>query len=255
MNELKNKKNLIRILILGILILAIPLTIALVRQQQILRGRALDSPPVVFIGPVNALFAIPGGKIGLKVVEGQAASVELRLTSPFGAPGVGGIQPTPTTQPANPTATPLPTSGQATPTPTQAAAVDNDRDGYPAGVDCYDQNPDARPNQTLYFTTHRGDGSFDYNCNGAEESPQSQDSVTTLPAIGCYTSRPSGEQGWVGSLPACGQQITHRRCNANDGLSCSGAQASYSRLDCPDASSTVKSWVVRDDASGPRSCH
>ncbi len=35
--------------------------------------------------------------------------------------------------------------------------------------DCYDANANAKPGQTNYFTTNRGDGSFDYDCNGAEE--------------------------------------------------------------------------------------
>ncbi len=34
-------------------------------------------------------------------------------------------------------------------------------------IDCYDLNANARPGQTTYFTTERGDGSFDYNCSGA----------------------------------------------------------------------------------------
>lgn len=35
-----------------------------------------------------------------------------------------------------------------------------------AGTDCYDSNANAFPGQTLYFTTNRGDGSFDYDCVG-----------------------------------------------------------------------------------------
>jgi hypothetical protein len=31
--------------------------------------------------------------------------------------------------------------------------------------DCYDTNPLVKPGQTEYFTTDRGDGSFDYDCN------------------------------------------------------------------------------------------
>jgi len=40
--------------------------------------------------------------------------------------------------------------------------------------DCYDSNANARPNQTAYFTVHRGDGSFDYNCNGTVEKKNTQ---------------------------------------------------------------------------------
>ena len=35
------------------------------------------------------------------------------------------------------------------------------------GTDCYDLNANARPGQTNYFTSQRGDGSFDYNCDGS----------------------------------------------------------------------------------------
>lgn len=34
--------------------------------------------------------------------------------------------------------------------------------------DCYDGNADAKPGQTATFDAHRGDGSFDYDCDGAE---------------------------------------------------------------------------------------
>ena len=35
--------------------------------------------------------------------------------------------------------------------------------------DCYDSNNKVRPNQTECFDTDRGDGSFDYNCNGKQD--------------------------------------------------------------------------------------
>ena len=35
--------------------------------------------------------------------------------------------------------------------------------------DCYDNNPDANPDQTAFFNAHRGDGSFDYDCSNSEE--------------------------------------------------------------------------------------
>jgi hypothetical protein len=35
--------------------------------------------------------------------------------------------------------------------------------------DCYDANTSAKPGQTAFFATHRGDGSFDYDCNGGSE--------------------------------------------------------------------------------------
>ena len=44
----------------------------------------------------------------------------------------------------------------------QSGEVQNDND-------CYDQNAEANPDQTSFFTEDRGDGSFDYNCDGQEE--------------------------------------------------------------------------------------
>ena len=35
--------------------------------------------------------------------------------------------------------------------------------------DCYDANANAYPQQTSFFSTNRGDGSFDYDCNGTQE--------------------------------------------------------------------------------------
>ena len=58
--------------------------------------------------------------------------------------------------------------------------VDSDGDGYApssgsktcrasaalAGTDCYDSNVNVYPGQTAYFSAHRGDSSFDYDCSG-----------------------------------------------------------------------------------------
>lgn len=66
---------------------------------------------------------------------------------------------------------------------TVAGYRDGDFDGYGYGsyqtcvgdwvsyvannTDCYDSNASARPGQTQCFSSHRGDGSFDYNCDGS----------------------------------------------------------------------------------------
>jgi hypothetical protein len=101
---------------------------------------------------------------------------------------------------------------------------DADKDGYgdkksaqraskqPAGhvansLDCYDANPDARPGQNRYFTQHRGDGSFDYDCDGSA-TPAEQ-----IVSGGCkqitllgYPTHCWADEGWQGSVPGCGQQ-------------------------------------------------
>ncbi len=52
MNEiLKDKKNLINILVLAVLILAVPIGIALIQRQQTLRSQAVQATTVTFSGP------------------------------------------------------------------------------------------------------------------------------------------------------------------------------------------------------------
>ncbi|OGZ23897.1 MAG: hypothetical protein A2896_03050 [Candidatus Nealsonbacteria bacterium RIFCSPLOWO2_01_FULL_43_32] len=96
---------------------------------------------------------------------------------------------------------------------------DEDGDGYSmatgqkfcqtvasAGTDCYDANVNARPGQTSYFTVNRGDGSFDYDCDGiqgASCATVSNLSPTTCKwTYGNETDEAIG--GWLGSSPACG---------------------------------------------------
>lgn len=76
------------------------------------------------------------------------------------------------------------------------------------GDDCYDGNPNARPNlepvntvgSPLYFADHRGDGSFDYDCDGAEE---------LLYGLGeCLHPTLPGTIGWADSIPDCGEHGT-----------------------------------------------
>jgi hypothetical protein len=101
---------------------------------------------------------------------------------------------------------------------------DLDRDGYgdkqvslraakqPPGhvsnaLDCYDENPEAHPGQTRYYEQHRGDRSFDFDCDG--KAAKRDDFVTG----GCHSSSILGiptkcwaDAGWAASSPACGEQ-------------------------------------------------
>ena len=72
-------------------------------------------------------------------------------------------------------------------------------------TDCYDSNASAYPSQTAFFTTDRGDGSFDYDCNSA----QTQQYTSTT---GCNFA--SCDTGWDGSVPSCGQSDDYaHNCN------------------------------------------
>ncbi|MFZ2414882.1 MAG: hypothetical protein WAW33_02725 [Minisyncoccia bacterium] len=90
--------------------------------------------------------------------------------------------------------------------------IDNDNDRYTGssgtaycranaslGSDCYDTSASVNPGVTNYYTTNRGDGSFDYNCSGTEE--KRYNCISTV--SGCGGSI-TGITGWATSIPACG---------------------------------------------------
>ncbi|RJQ26065.1 hypothetical protein C4565_07555 [Candidatus Parcubacteria bacterium] len=88
----------------------------------------------------------------------------------------------------------------ASPTPPAGYVVNNS--------DCYDSNANARPGQASSFSTNRGDGSFDYNCDGAITS-----SAGTQYAPGslfyAWYRMPGGSTCYSGSNVGCtaGSQI------------------------------------------------
>jgi hypothetical protein len=98
---------------------------------------------------------------------------------------------------------------------------DNDNDGYGSTMsecscspsapydvvnnsDCYDANDDAHPGVTLFYNSHRGDSSFDYNCDGSAE----REETTTSGTCGFFSDLCGGESGWNGSAPSCGNSGT-----------------------------------------------
>jgi hypothetical protein len=69
-------------------------------------------------------------------------------------------------------------------------------------TDCYDGNVNAHPGQAASFDGERGDGSFDYDCNGV--------GTPDATVIGKCGSVPfcSGSPGWKASAPECGKSGT-----------------------------------------------
>ena len=69
-------------------------------------------------------------------------------------------------------------------------------------ADCYDRNPDARPGQTEYFYDDRGDGSWDYNCDGIDTKIDNRTELfsCTPELFTCTFS-----EGWETAAPACGE--------------------------------------------------
>lgn len=95
--------------------------------------------------------------------------------------------------------------------------------GYVANkTDCYDANANAKPGQTQFFAQHRGDGSFDYNCdNGATKQYAN---VTGKSCVDCHAygnsqcSLPCGLTYLGSTLYSMAYE-----CNgASDGSQCGG---------------------------------
>jgi len=66
-------------------------------------------------------------------------------------------------------------------------------------TDCYDLNYNAKPPQTGFFTTDRGDGSFDYDCDGLESQ-----GLTQSGSCDWWDFCGLEDAGWNGSPPDCG---------------------------------------------------
>ncbi|MEK7617166.1 MAG: hypothetical protein AAB414_03860 [Patescibacteria group bacterium] len=83
MAQIFTKKNILNLLILGIMVLAIPLSINLIRQQQILKSRAA-STDIKFLTKDD-----PGGTDCVKSRGGKfvatCADIKVRITAPTGA--------------------------------------------------------------------------------------------------------------------------------------------------------------------------
>lgn len=95
--------------------------------------------------------------------------------------------------------------------------VDGDGDGYGSSVtecvcapgsrhsnrgdDCYDQNSAVWPGQLGWYSIHRGDGSYDYDCNSVQERQNNETGECDWP---CEIFD-GFDDGWMGGVPACGQ--------------------------------------------------
>jgi hypothetical protein len=103
--------------------------------------------------------------------------------------------------------------------------TDSDNDGYFSQAlshigtcqtskpytDCYDSNANAKPGQASWFTSHRGDGSFDYNCDGATTKYYGQTATSCyLENASPYCSHPTVGACYRASVSystSCGQLL------------------------------------------------
>lgn len=124
------------------------------------------------------------------------------------------------------------------------------------GDDCLDTNGNAKPGQSAYFTTHRGDGSFDYNCNNAKELQYSD--ISGLPCGDC-----GAKLGQIcyscGGVP--GVNTYGLGCTPQNKCTTTGVSKGYDKtVDCGQSDylygcamcSTTK---VKDTVVTPQGCH
>jgi hypothetical protein len=102
--------------------------------------------------------------------------------------------------------------------------LDVDNDGYPPDIngtqytssgtsvrerrtlvkqnDCYDSNSNAHPGQYQFFTAHRGDGSYDYDCDGTTAFQYGESNCTDI-------LMPNGYEGFNPMVSSCGSYGTY----------------------------------------------
>jgi hypothetical protein len=106
--------------------------------------------------------------------------------------------------------------------------------GYVANShDCFDRSRDARPGQVKYFSRQRGDGSFDYDCDG-KATP-----LATALASGCKSISRFGipircwaEAGWRDRVPACGTDARWLASCTSSTFSCEEGETEIQQQVC-----------------------
>jgi hypothetical protein len=115
--------------------------------------------------------------------------------------------------------------------------------------DCYDKNVSAKPGQTAYFAGHRGDGSFDYDCNGNSEKQYGSvlgltcgpcGSKIGLLCVACGGSAVSGgpklySNGYGCTLNNCTQDKPFQGFKADVACGASGTMFTCSTTSCGSA--------------------
>lgn len=94
--------------------------------------------------------------------------------------------------------------------------------------DCYDLSGSAKPGQQAYFPQHRGDGSFDYNCDGTSTKRDTAVFDCTGGAGFCFDH----EDGWKDNVPNCGSSGTWVTDCSGEFLGCKASTSSTLTQSC-----------------------
>ena len=103
--------------------------------------------------------------------------------------------------------------------------------GYVANSsDCYDYNAEAHPSATTYWRVDRGDGNYDYDCDGSQSKYYTSSYSCSYDWDGFSCS--SYTNGWSGSVPACGATGSYRTGCSASFWSCSYSSSSTTYQYC-----------------------
>jgi hypothetical protein len=100
-------------------------------------------------------------------------------------------------------------------------------DGYYTAAnndDCYDYNSSASPAATTYTTSQRGDGSYDWNCDGTSSKYWTSTGGCTNNIVSCPSTA-----GWSGSVASCGSSGDYVTSCSWDWFSCDENTSVYTQ--------------------------
>lgn len=92
-------------------------------------------------------------------------------------------------------------------------------------TDCYDYNSNAYPGASSWRSSHRGDGSFDYDCDGAQTRFYTVVGSCSAEFFSC-----SSTSGWQGSVAGCGTAASYLTdCSLEWFVSCKSSTSTYTQ--------------------------
>ncbi len=91
-------------------------------------------------------------------------------------------------------------------------------------TDCYDYNSSAHPGASSYYTSSRGDSSYDYNCDSTESKYYTDSGSCTNYGVYCGSS-----SGWDSSIPNCGSAGNYLTSCSWDWFSCDHNTSTYTQ--------------------------
>jgi hypothetical protein len=125
--------------------------------------------------------------------------------------------------------------------------------GYVANsTDCYDSNANAKPGQTSCYSSHRGDGSYDYNCVGGNVACNSCSTSRSIDGTGTAWRQCLSGLCWTD--PANVYFFAHRCSGSTSTCGASGYTCSSSKASTCSAPCTLSGYLSSSSSGCSVSC-